>query len=60
MDDISYTAQWTAAARAREAERADGLFTDPYARALAEPRGFELLERYQGAAVSDFIAVRTR
>ncbi|GAA2472673.1 class I SAM-dependent methyltransferase [Streptomyces mauvecolor] len=60
MDDISYTAQWTAAARALETERADGLFRDPFARALAEPRGFELLERYQGAAVSDFIAVRTR
>lgn len=60
MDDISYTAQWTAAARALESERADGLFRDDYARHLAEPRGFELLDRYQGAAVADFIAVRTR
>ncbi|MEU6353802.1 SAM-dependent methyltransferase [Streptomyces sp. NPDC047072] len=60
MEDISYTAQWTAAARALEGDRGDGLFTDPYARALAEPRGFELLERHQGAAVGDFIAVRTR
>jgi methyltransferase (TIGR00027 family) len=60
VDDISYTAQWTAAARALESERADGLFRDDYARRLAEPRGFELLDRYQGAAVTDFIAVRTR
>ncbi|TMR06536.1 SAM-dependent methyltransferase [Actinomadura soli] len=60
MDDISYTAQWTAAARALESERADGLIRDDYARHLAEPRGFELLDRYRGAAVSDFIAVRTR
>ncbi|MGX7674444.1 class I SAM-dependent methyltransferase [Plantactinospora sp. DSM 117369] len=60
MDDISYTAQWTAAVRALENERSDGLFRDEYARHLAEPRGFELLERYQGAGVSDFVAVRTR
>jgi methyltransferase (TIGR00027 family) len=60
MDDISYTAMWTAAARALESERANGLFRDDYARHLAQPRGFELLDRYQGAAVADFIAVRTR
>lgn len=60
MDDISYTAQWTAAIRALENERPDGLFRDEYARHLAEPRGFELLDRYQGAGVSDFVAVRTR
>jgi methyltransferase (TIGR00027 family) len=60
VDDISYTAQWTAAARALEGDRPDGLFRDEFARHLAEPRGFELLERYQGAAVTDFVAVRTR
>lgn len=60
MDDISYTAQWTAAVRALETERSDGLFRDEYARCLAEPRGFELLDRYRGAGVSDFVAVRTR
>src|SRR4051812_39056872 len=60
MDDISYTAQWTAAARALESERANPMFRDDYARHLAEPRGFELLDRYEGAAVADFIAVRTR
>ena len=30
MDDISYTAQWTAAARALESERPDGLFRDNF------------------------------
>lgn len=60
MEDISYTAQWTAAARALESARADGMFRDDYARHLAGSRGFELLDRYQGAAVVDFIAVRTR
>jgi methyltransferase (TIGR00027 family) len=60
VHDISYTAQWTAAVRALESERPDGLFRDEYARHLAEPRGFELLDRYVGAGVSDFVAVRTR
>ncbi|MFD0772488.1 SAM-dependent methyltransferase [Streptomonospora algeriensis] len=61
MDEISYTAQWTAAARALESERPSGrLFRDDYARSLAAPRGFELLERYKGAGVAEFIAVRTR
>lgn len=61
MEDISYTAQWTAAARYLETERAGGsLFDDPYARDLAEPRGFELLEKYQGAGIVEYIAIRTR
>ncbi|GAA3761448.1 methyltransferase (TIGR00027 family) [Spinactinospora alkalitolerans] len=61
MKEISYTAQWTAAARAVESERTgDRLFRDEYARTLAAPRGFELLNKYRGAAVADFIAVRTR
>lgn len=61
MDDVSYTAQWTAAARCLETERdGGGLFEDPYARELAEPRGFELLEKYQGAGVAEYIAIRTR
>lgn len=61
MHDISYTAQWTAAARALETERGgDRLVADEYARALAAPRGFELLQRYRGAGVSAFIAIRTR
>ncbi|MEU3448090.1 SAM-dependent methyltransferase [Streptomyces thermolilacinus] len=61
MEPISYTAQWTSAARAVESERSeDRLFTDPYARALSAPRGFELLEKYGGGGLLPFLAIRTR
>ncbi|MET9927990.1 MULTISPECIES: SAM-dependent methyltransferase [unclassified Streptomyces] len=60
MDAVSYTAQWMAAARAQESEREDALFTDPLARDLAAPRGFELIERYVGGGVLPFISIRTR
>ena len=48
MHAVSYTAQWMAAARALESEREDALYVDPLARALAEPKGFELIDRYAG------------
>ncbi|MEV0635591.1 SAM-dependent methyltransferase [Streptomyces sp. NPDC050619] len=61
MEAVSYTAQWTAAARAVESERdGDALFTDPFARELAAPRGFELLDRYGGGGLLPFIAIRTK
>ncbi|GGK25633.1 SAM-dependent methyltransferase [Salinarimonas ramus] len=61
MQPVSYTAQWTAAIRALETERAeDALFSDPLARALSEPDGFRLIERYRGAGVQDFVVIRTR
>ncbi|MFJ7152240.1 SAM-dependent methyltransferase [Streptomyces sp. NPDC100445] len=61
MEAVSYTAQWTAAARAVESERGDGaMFDDPFARALAAPRGFELLEKYGGGGLVQFIAIRTK
>ncbi|NLU66104.1 SAM-dependent methyltransferase [Streptomyces sp. HNM0574] len=61
MEAVSYTAQWTAAARAAESERGDdALFDDPYARELAAPRGFELLEKYGGGGLREFIGIRTR
>ncbi len=37
--DITDTARWVAVYRARESERADAVFRDPYARALAGDRG---------------------
>lgn len=40
--DISDTARWVAYFRARETERPDALFTDPYAKRLAGDRGFEI------------------
>lgn len=61
MEAVSYTAQWTAAARALETERnGDRLFTDEFARDFAEPRGFELLEKYRGGGLVEFVAIRTR
>ncbi len=61
MEAVSYTAQWTAAARALETEREDErLLHDEYARALAEPRGFELLAKYGGGGLQEFVAIRTR
>lgn len=60
MEAVSYTAQWTAAARALESERTDRIFDDPYARDLAGPTGPALLERYAGAGTVPFLAVRTK
>ncbi|WP_371482686.1 class I SAM-dependent methyltransferase [Kitasatospora sp. NBC_00315] len=61
MEAVSYTAQWTAAARAVESERTgDALFRDEFARELAAPRGFELLDKYGGGGLVPFIAIRTR
>ncbi|MFF9090842.1 class I SAM-dependent methyltransferase [Streptomyces sp. NPDC014991] len=61
MEAVSYTAQWTAAARALETERGDrAIFADPFARELAAPRGFDLLEKNRGSGLTTFIAIRTR
>lgn len=40
--DISDTARWVASYRARESERPDAVFRDPFARALAGERGEEI------------------
>jgi O-methyltransferase involved in polyketide biosynthesis len=40
INPIASTSRWMAAARARESERADRLFCDPLAAALAGPEGF--------------------
>ncbi len=61
MQPVSLTAQWTAAIRSIESERPDGaLFHDDFARSLAQPQGFDLLERYRGAGVKEFVVIRTR
>lgn len=49
---LAPTSQWMAAARARESERADRLFYDPLAAALAGPEGFAWLEHMKAAAWS--------
>ncbi|HVF01560.1 MAG TPA: class I SAM-dependent methyltransferase, partial [Rubrobacteraceae bacterium] len=50
---IAPTSRWMAAARARESERADRLFDDPLAAALAGPEGVAWLERMEAAARSE-------
>src|ERR687894_2064648 len=61
---VAPTSRWMAAARARESERADRLFYDPLAAALAGPDGFAWLERMESAARSDspglYPVIRTR
>ena len=61
---IAPTSRWMAAARARESERADRLFYDPLAAALAGPEGFAWLESMEAAARSDgpglYPVIRTR
>jgi methyltransferase (TIGR00027 family) len=42
IENISDTARWAAVYRARESERPDALFRDPYARRLAGERGEEI------------------
>jgi methyltransferase (TIGR00027 family) len=44
---ISDTALWVACFRAKETERPDALFHDPFARKLAGERGFEIAQRLQ-------------
>jgi methyltransferase (TIGR00027 family) len=64
INPIAPTSRWMAAARARESERADRLFCDPLAAALAGPEGFTWLERMEAAAQSGgpglYPVIRTR
>lgn len=59
---MSATAAWIAAARAREGARPDALFRDPFAAALAGPRGASVLARAEAASGGEnpFLPVRTR
>jgi len=58
-DTLEATARWTAAVRARESERADCLFSDPFAPLLAGETGLHWIEaRKPESYVS--IAIRTR
>lgn len=47
MRSISDTARWVATYRARETERADALFRDPYARRLAGDEGEEIAQAHR-------------
>jgi methyltransferase (TIGR00027 family) len=56
------TAFWIAAVRARETERRDGLFADPYARDLAGQRGSTVMAASERTAGGEnaFIPVRVQ
>lgn len=67
MTPVGLTSRWTAASRALESQRADRLFADPHARALAGEEGFSLLaqaDRFRPAAPTGdpdpYLAIRTR
>jgi methyltransferase (TIGR00027 family) len=48
LGSISDTARWVAVFRARETDRPDGLFKDPFARVLAGQRGEQLAAKLPG------------
>jgi methyltransferase (TIGR00027 family) len=65
LASVGRTARWAAAQRAKESERPDRLFQDPFARALAGDDGIEMLrlsEQFnpQHERVAALLAVRTR
>ncbi|HVU02515.1 MAG TPA: SAM-dependent methyltransferase [Polyangiaceae bacterium] len=45
MDGVGLTSLWVAAMRAEETDRPDRLISDPFARALAGPEGFDVMRR---------------
>jgi len=56
---LSATARWTAAVRAKESEREDRLYSDPWAAALAGREGLEWIEKRTPDSLSSMI-LRTR
>jgi methyltransferase (TIGR00027 family) len=64
LDPVAETARWTAASRARESDRPDRLFNDPWAGLLAGPQGRALLAHFHTSrAAADgnpFLPIRTR
>ncbi|HMC32560.1 MAG TPA: class I SAM-dependent methyltransferase [Candidatus Angelobacter sp.] len=51
LRNISDTALWVAIYRARETERPDALFRDPFARKLAGARGEQIAQEMQLGSV---------
>ena len=60
MEPVAYTANWVAAARARESARPDALFHDPLAKALAGDEGQRWIDTDDDGSVGDYVALRTR
>ena len=59
VHDISETARWAAVFRARETERPDALFRDPFAAKLAGTRGFAIADALSQESHSVSWVVRT-
>jgi methyltransferase (TIGR00027 family) len=57
--DVSDTARWMAVYRARESEREDAVFRDPFARALAGERGEQIATAVSGDDLSWAFTART-
>lgn len=62
MDGVGLTSLWVAAARALESERDGAWFHDPFARALAGERGFDVLAKAREASPGSppVLEIRTR
>lgn len=62
MDGVGLTSLWVAAMRAIETERPDAMISDPFARALAGEKGFQVMSESDppGPARPPVLAVRTR
>lgn len=61
MNGVGLTSLWTAAMRAVESERADALFSDPFAARLAGEAGFKVLRAAnEGRPRPPSVEVRTR
>jgi methyltransferase (TIGR00027 family) len=65
MNSLAGSARWAAAHRARETEKPNALFKDPYARALAGEEGVEMLrqaeaENPQHQIIASYMVIRTR
>ena len=52
--NVSDTARWVAVYRARETERTDAMFRDPFARRLAGERGEQIAQSMRAAGTSDW------
>src|SRR4030095_3551837 len=59
IHNISDTARWVAVYRARETERPDAVFRDPFARALAGERGQQIAQAQDGEYIARSFLART-
>ena len=61
IEHVSDTALWVASYRARESDRKDALFYDPFAKLLAGERGADIARRMQHSKMTEWsVVIRTR